>query len=50
MADVKGHALVVHAGGDNYADQSPPLGGRSPRGERGVISTDTTDGMSDRSE
>jgi Cu-Zn family superoxide dismutase len=27
MADVKGRSLMIHAGGDNYADQPAPLGG-----------------------
>src|SRR3954470_2613822 len=28
---LKGHALVIHAGGDNYADQPLPLGGGGGR-------------------
>src|SRR5580704_19599654 len=27
VADVKGHAVMIHAGGDNYSDQPAPLGG-----------------------
>jgi len=31
VADVKGHAIMIHAGGDNYADQPAPLGGGGAR-------------------
>jgi Cu-Zn family superoxide dismutase len=31
VADVKGHAIMVHAGGDNYSDQPSPLGGGGAR-------------------
>ena len=37
VADLTGHALVVHQGGDNYSDQPQPLGGGGARiacGER----------------
>ena len=34
---VKGHALVIHAGGDNYSDQPAPLGGGGARIACGVI-------------
>jgi Cu-Zn family superoxide dismutase len=27
LADVKGHSIMIHAGGDNYSDQPAPLGG-----------------------
>ena len=37
VADVKGHALMIHEGGDNYADQPKPLGGGGPRVACGVI-------------
>jgi len=37
MADVKGRALIIHAGGDNYADQPAPLGGGGARLACGVI-------------
>jgi len=37
LADLKGHALVIHAGGDNYADQPKPLGGGGARLACGVI-------------
>ena len=36
-ADVKGRSLMVHAGGDNYADQPEPLGGGGPRIACGVV-------------
>jgi Cu-Zn family superoxide dismutase len=31
VADVKGQAIIIHAGGDNYADQPAPLGGGGAR-------------------
>lgn len=37
LADVKGKALMVHAGGDNFADQPAPLGGGGARIACGVI-------------
>jgi Cu-Zn family superoxide dismutase len=37
LAQVKGRALMVHAGGDNYADQPAPLGGGGGRVACGVI-------------
>jgi superoxide dismutase, Cu-Zn family len=37
LADVKGKALMVHAGGDNYSDQPAPLGGGGARIACGVI-------------
>ena len=37
MADLKGRALMIHAGGDNYADQPAPLGGGGVRWACGVI-------------
>lgn len=36
-ADVKGRALMVHAGGDNHADHPQPLGGGGARVACGVI-------------
>ena len=36
-SDVKNHALMVHAGGDNYADTPAPLGGGGARIACGVI-------------
>lgn len=37
MAEVKGRALMVHAGGDNHADHPAPLGGGGARIVCGVI-------------
>jgi len=37
MADLMGRALMIHAGGDNYADQPAPLGGGGARWACGVI-------------
>nr|WP_206612525.1 MULTISPECIES: superoxide dismutase family protein [Erwiniaceae] len=37
LADVKGHALMVHAGGDNHADMPAMLGGGGARIVCGVI-------------
>ncbi|MGA0602859.1 superoxide dismutase [Cu-Zn] SodC [Caulobacter sp. KR2-114] len=37
VADLHGHALMLHAGGDNYADQPAPLGGGGARLACGVI-------------
>src|SRR3990167_4523698 len=34
--DVYGHAVMIHAGGDNYADQPKPLGGGGDRIACGV--------------
>lgn len=31
VADLWGHALMIHAGGDNYSDQPKPLGGGAGR-------------------
>ncbi|HWF61071.1 MAG TPA: superoxide dismutase family protein [Nitrospira sp.] len=42
MADVKGRALralIIHARGDNYADQPAPLGGGGARWACGLIAT-----------
>ncbi|WP_304412651.1 superoxide dismutase [Cu-Zn] SodC [Microbulbifer sp. HZ11] len=36
-SDLKGRALMVHAGGDNYSDQPKPLGGGGARIACGVI-------------
>ena len=36
-ADVRGHALMLHAGGDNYADQPATLGGGGARLACGVV-------------
>ena len=37
-SQLKGHALVIHAGGDNYSDQPAALGGGGGRIACGVIS------------
>jgi Cu-Zn family superoxide dismutase len=37
LADVKGRALMVHAGGDNHADHPAALGGGGARAVCGVI-------------
>lgn len=37
LADIKGHALIIHAGGDNYSDQPKPLGGGGSRAACGII-------------
>jgi len=37
VADLKGRALMVHAGGDNHADHPAPLGGGGARMVCGVI-------------
>lgn len=37
LAELKGHALMIHAGGDNYADQPAPLGGGGARLACGVV-------------
>lgn len=36
-ADLAGHALMIHAGGDNYADQPTKLGGGGGRIACGVV-------------
>ena len=37
IADLPGHALMIHAGGDNYADTPEELGGGGARVACGVI-------------
>lgn len=37
LADVKGHAMMVHVGGDNYSDKPEPLGGGGGRLICGVV-------------
>ena len=37
LGRLKGHGLMIHAGGDNYADQPQPLGGGGGRVACGVI-------------
>ena len=40
LEEVKGRALVVHSGGDNYTDQSLPNGGGKSRIVGGIITND----------
>jgi superoxide dismutase, Cu-Zn family len=35
--DLKGHSLMVHAGGDNFSDQPDPLGGGGARVACGIV-------------
>jgi Cu-Zn family superoxide dismutase len=37
VADLKGHSLMIHAGGDNYSDQPAPLGGGGARMACGIV-------------
>jgi superoxide dismutase, Cu-Zn family len=37
VADARGHAIVIHAGGDNFSDQPAPLGGGGARIACGVV-------------
>ncbi len=37
LADIKGRAIMIHAGGDNYSDQPAPLGGGGARIACGLI-------------
>jgi len=37
LADLPGHSLMIHVGGDNYGDQPMPLGGGGARLACGVI-------------
>ena len=37
LADVENHAIIIHAGGDNYSDEPKPLGGGGPRIACGVV-------------
>jgi Cu-Zn family superoxide dismutase len=36
--ELRGHALIIHAGGDNYSDAPAPLGGGGIRIACGVVS------------
>ena len=36
VTDLKGHSIIIHAGGDNYSD-TPPMGGGGARIACGVI-------------
>lgn len=40
LSEVKGHAIMVHAGGDNHADSPAPLGGGGARIACGVIAAE----------
>jgi len=37
VTQLKGHSVMIHAGGDNYADQPKPLGGGGPRIACGIV-------------
>ena len=37
LTDIRNHALMIHAGGDNFADQPKPLGGGGARVACGVV-------------
>ncbi|QYJ80443.1 superoxide dismutase family protein [Shewanella acanthi] len=37
MSDLKGHAIMFHAGGDNHSDHPAPLGGGGARVACGII-------------
>ena len=37
VADLKGHSLMIHAGGDNYSDKPAPLGGGGARMACGIV-------------
>jgi superoxide dismutase, Cu-Zn family len=37
VADARGRALMIHAGGDNYSDQPKPLGGGGARIACGLV-------------
>ncbi|MGQ9426377.1 superoxide dismutase [Cu-Zn] SodC [Gilvimarinus sp. F26214L] len=37
LSDVRGRALMIHEGGDNYADEPEPLGGGGGRVACGII-------------
>ena len=37
VADARGKALMIHAGGDNYSDQPKPLGGGGGRVACGIV-------------
>lgn len=41
LEDLKGRALMVHAGGDNYSDDPKPLGGGGNRVACGVFEDDS---------
>lgn len=37
LADIAGHAVIIHEGGDNYSDTPKPLGGGGGRVACGII-------------
>ena len=37
LAEIKGHALMIHQAGDNHSDHPQPLGGGGARMACGVI-------------
>ena len=37
VADLKGRAIIIHAGADNYSDQPKPLGGGGGRVACGIV-------------
>jgi Cu-Zn family superoxide dismutase len=37
LSEIEGHALMIHAGGDNHADMPQPLGGGGARVACGVL-------------
>jgi Cu-Zn family superoxide dismutase len=37
VAEIRGHSIMIHAGGDNYSDTPAPLGGGGARIACGVI-------------
>lgn len=37
VSDLHGHSLMIHGGGDNYADEPEKLGGGGPRVACGVV-------------
>jgi Cu-Zn family superoxide dismutase len=37
VADIRGHAIIIHAGGDNYSDQPKKLGGGGARVACGIV-------------
>jgi Cu-Zn family superoxide dismutase len=37
LDDLKGHAIMIHEGGDNYSDQPKPLGGGGARIACGIV-------------
>lgn len=44
LEDVAGRSIMIHAGGDNYADAPKPLGGGGDRVACGVIAADSKGG------